>query len=180
LDITESGIYWVEITEGVCVVRDSVEITYFDIENFLGVDTSMCMGDRIRLSYDDDGLSAYEWSNGSNGSSIEVREGGTYSLKLTRSGCEVLDELVVTEKPQPTLSIDKEISVCDGESILLRPTSNGDRYEWSNGELNKEISVSEEGTYQVIAYLEDCPANDFTTVFVDERPEFNFEPDSTI
>jgi len=178
--LTEPGTYWVEVTEGVCSKRDSIVITYFDVEGYLGPDTSMCMGDKIKLEYTDDGSASYEWSNGSNQSSIEVREGGIYSLRLTRGTCELTDEIEVIEKPLPELSIESELAVCAGESIYLAPTSNGDAFEWSTGEMAKDISVSEEGTYQVIAFLDDCPNNDYVTVFVDERPEVDLGPDTTI
>lgn len=180
LEVTEPGIYWVEVINGSCSARDSVEISYFDIENFLGADTSLCEGESIRLEGPADGLISYTWNDGSNGSVLLVDEPDTYGLTLSREDCELFDDIEVALKPQPSLSIGRDTAFCEGDVLTISPMSNGDRFEWSNGDVSQNTTVSEEGTYQVIAYLNDCPANDYITVFMDQRPEINLGNDTTI
>ena len=55
------------------------------LSQFLGNDTTICQGQTVQLSAPS-GYSSYSWSNGSNSSSINVSNAGTYSVSAYNTG----------------------------------------------------------------------------------------------
>jgi len=101
-------------------------------------------------------------------------------LILYREDCSLTDEVFISVRPLPTLEVTSETTICEGDQVTIIPTSNGDSFEWSNGDFSKGTSLSEEGSYMVTAYLEGCSESAYTTIFVDERPELDLGPDTAI
>jgi hypothetical protein len=113
----------------------------------LGMDITICSGTCVTLEAPDEPGSTYLWSSGQTTSSITVCPATTttYSVAMTTSdGCEASDTLVVTVLPALVFDLGSDLSVCQGETILINgPASSGYTYEWfANGQQLPETSSS--------------------------------------
>src|SRR5690606_3048796 len=52
---------------------------------------------------------------------------------------------------KPTVSVDNELTICEGDSIVMTINETAASYRWSNGETTKSITVKNSGNY--IAYV---------------------------
>lgn len=111
---------------------------------------SICPGTSIELSAENG--AEYLWSNGADTQSIDVTEGGTYSVVIyDQDGCASLSNTltvdVVTEEV-PSITLDGEDVFCEGSEAYLTASA-GSGYEWSNGASEQTIVVTESGSYSV-------------------------------
>ena len=145
------GTYSVTITDGNgCTNETSIEV----IENsnpepvILGL-TSFCTGSNLILELDNN-YSTYEWSNGSNGETLELSSSGTYSVTVSNaSGCTGEAEWTVTENNSLEPIITGVLSFCAGEYTTLTAPSNL-TYFWSNNMTTQSITVSTPGDYTLL------------------------------
>ncbi len=88
----------------------------------------LCPGESVTLTTNS-GFET-EWSNGGTESSIEVNEGGTYTVTLTDdAGCSFTSDPVtidVLEPAVPAVSIDGQLGFCEGGSVTLSGPEDGD------------------------------------------------------
>lgn len=138
-----------------------------------------CPGESVTLTAPA-GFAAYEWSTNAVTESIDVGEGGNYSvLVYDDAGCAGFSNtvsLVLIEGNAPSIALDGDSDLCDG-SVLTLTASNADNYTWSTGEETQNIDVTEAGAYAV--YSVDICGNAGTsdTLFVEvyEAPLSNPE-----
>lgn len=92
---TGPGLYWLEIQQNGCTIRDSVNISIkpSPVVN-IGPDTSICFNHGIILNA---GMIAdsYLWNTGENTPSISIKDTGTYSVTVTVNSCSASDTLTV-------------------------------------------------------------------------------------
>lgn len=162
--------YWVEITIGTCVVRDSVEVILGqgDTENFeiQGADqASYCEGETVTLDATVAGASAvYNWNTTETTPTIEVTAGGTYSVEVTQNDCVFTDEVTINFNSPPAVTIDESGEICGETAILTATDIAGATYLWSNGETTPSIEVSEGGNYSVEVTDGGCVVNASTDI----------------
>ncbi len=110
INVTSPGQYWVEVTNGGCSARDTVNVTAspaFTVD--LGPDATMCRtGGLVILSVDDAGATSIEWGKEEDpffGSSVQPNAAivtpitpGTYWVAVTRGGCTVRDTIVISPR----------------------------------------------------------------------------------
>lgn len=93
----------------------------------------------------------YEWSNGETTQDLSDLPAGTYTVTVTEStGCTVeesFDVGVEFANPQPV--IQAPALLCEGDLIDLSVLGNYDYFEWSTGEFNPSIQITQAGTYWV-------------------------------
>lgn len=180
LTTSVSDTIWVEIEELGCITRDSIIVTFYDHENFLGPDTNYCEGTTLRLDIPLDGLSNYRWNDGSTNDFLEMNAPGVYSVEITREDCRLTDTVVVNELLLPRLELPRDTSYCEGDVVLLDPNTNADSVRWSTNAQSNSIEVDMEGNYTIEAWRRGCMNSSMTTVFMDERPTVDFGPDTSI
>ena len=131
------------VIEAPCIV-DAFEVT-------LEGQPVICPGETVTLSAPT-GYNSYAWSNGVEGETITVGETGNFTvLVYDEEGCAGISNSISIEVYQPevpTISIDGELKLCDGESVTLI-CSSAPEYTWSTGSTDQAIQITEAGTYSV-------------------------------
>lgn len=99
------------------------------------------------------GVSTFVWFTGDTGTTLVVREPGSYGgTVIDSNGCYYVGALVnVTagNLPQVVLAAER-LTICEGDSLLLEASGFGaSRYQWSTGETTRTITVREGGAYWV-------------------------------
>lgn len=80
----------------------------------------------------------------------------------------------------PSLSLDKQLSICEGKTTDIIPLGNFDSYQWNNGSTDKSISVSKEGWYKLTASKNGCSTIDSTYLTVVLAPKVYLGRDTTL
>ncbi|OQX75339.1 MAG: hypothetical protein B6D61_10590 [Bacteroidetes bacterium 4484_249] len=148
--VNQSGMYYVDVTDNHgCIGSDTVYAQVGSIVD-LGPDTILCEGKTITLDagYEFD---FYNWNTGQSGvQSIEVTEGGTYSVEVNYYfGCTSEDEIYIEGVPLPVAVISGNDNLCEGETIWLNALPGSYEYYW-NGNTTPDsasIEVTQGGTY---------------------------------
>jgi gliding motility-associated-like protein len=142
----------------------------------LGNDTTITIGDTITLqttNFNGGANTTYLWSNGSNGSTLQVTYPGIYSITVTYAGsCTVIDTIIIGCYTPLSFSI--QSTSCPGSSdgsILVIPLDTAATYTylWSNGDTTAFTGNLYSGHYWVTATGSNgCFGID--TAFVPEPP----------
>jgi hypothetical protein len=122
--------------------------------------TTLCNGGSVILT--STSLAGNVWSTGATTQSITVTTAGSYSVSVLNNGCSSVSSaatnVVVNPLPSiPTITPDGPTTFCLGDNVVLStidPTSRNSgslSYMWSSGETSTSISVSDPGTYSVVA-----------------------------
>ena len=171
IDVTSSGNYSVIASNSNgCTASASATVNVMENPTVtISGEPSICVGGITNLTAD--GGASYIWSNGFQGSSINVSEAGTYSVVATgANGCTSSASMVVAQYSAPEVSISGNTTVCEGSSETLTATG-GVSYMWSNGETTASISVNAFGIYSVTATGNGgCTSTANVTVFVASAP----------
>lgn len=183
INVTNGGAYTVTVTAANgCSGSSNYNITAWTlpVAQITGV-TAVCSGSAANLIAGPVGLS-YQWSNGSNASSIQPIANGTFTLTVTDgNGCSNSVSQSVTVNVNPTPLITGTFDVCQGDQGLLDAgNSPGVTYVWSNGTTGSSIQPIASGTYTVVVTdANGCTgtASQFLTVHLLPTPTISGDPD---
>ncbi len=169
--VSETGIYWVEVAINGCTAIDSVSILYNEEPNLnFGLDTLLCENEVLVLSaYHPN--ATYLWQDGFVGSGITVTSSGTYWVEVSVPGCGLYTDSIAVEYtavPQPFLGGD--FHLCEGDSYLLSTQLSGVDHIWSNGTSDTILWVSESGDYWVDIIVEGCAKRDSINIQFNSIP----------
>lgn len=151
LQVSESGIYWLDIETPCGPTSDTIQVTILNSgtpDQLLGPDTSICPNGTLILDPGLNGPAAYLWQDGSLSSSYTVSQPGIYSVIIV-SECGVLNDEIIVEWADPIEVPLNEYSICQGESISLDLFAPGLSYLWEDGSTNPSFTVSQAGIYSV-------------------------------
>lgn len=137
LNINESGQYSIEVTNSFgCIDTDELTAVFNTPPNLdLEGDAEFCQGASVELSVNTN-TSLIQWSlNGQviaqNTSTVEVSEAGIYLITAESiEGCQVSDEIEVTENMIPSINIDN-IELCPGEMQNISLPAGFEEYIWT-------------------------------------------------
>ena len=101
--------------------------------------------------------------------SQNISESGTYYFRAESNGCwSEPASATVTINPLPTPDLGADIEVCANE-ITLDLSTAFDNYLWNNGEVNRNITVSQSGIYSVtVTNQYGCTGSDEINVILKE------------
>lgn len=172
LQVTESGIYWVEVSDpNFCTFRDTVEVIVSPILNVEaklqeGTNTTICLGDSIRLRAT--GAASYEWEGEGilsesfvSNPLVSPKETTTYFVTGYggfRGDCKPqTDTITIFVKEIPILELGKDTMLCAEISYILDATVKNSTaiYTWEDGSNEPQRTVTENGTYKV-EVVTDC------------------------
>jgi len=178
--VSQSGIYSVDLNLNGCTYTDSIEIIVNNVSSFdLGSDTTLCEGETLTLSGFTPGAN-YLWQDGSTTSFLNATLTGQYHLTVDLNGCITSDTIQVTFDPSPIIDLGPDVSICEGDSLLLDAVFPGASYIWNTGSTSSSIYVSQSGIYQVDLDLNGCSYIDSIEVTVNNSSNFQFGNDTTL
>ncbi len=159
ITIKKSGTYWVQAKNASCISTDTIKIGFFSTEARLGNDTVICSKTEFWLKSK---ISNAEntWSTGSQQDSIKITETGLYWLHVKAGSCETTDSVFVTVLPEPTINFDKELMLCEGDSMVFDAKNPGAQYLWSTAETSQFITVKKAGKYWLTINIGECSVSD--------------------
>ena len=167
IDVTTTGIYWLQLSNRCGLDRDSIYVEFDpDLDPELGPDTALCVGDDRLLSASDPEADSYIWSTGDTTSSITVTTEGLYWVKSTNACGDFYDSVNLEFDQIPDFTFPwTDSTACIGDAIVLKATSPDVDYRWFNFSNDSTVAVTTPGTYWV-EILNHCGSDiDSTTVW---------------
>ena len=147
LDISSTGVYWLQTNSGQCIGSDTVSVTFYSTPVInLGKDTAFCDNQLFTLTLDTS--NAYVWSDGSTASFLNILNTGVYWAETNNGPCFFRDSINVSVISAPFIDLGADISVCLEETIIL-DAGIANAYLWSDSSTFSSILVSEPGLYWV-------------------------------
>ncbi len=149
LQVSDSGVYWVDIDTPCGLVSDTVEIFQSNdlpVVN-LGNDTILCPSEILIFDVTNQGAT-YLWQDGSTDPTFSVSQPGNYAVSVSNECGEVQDQINVSIADPITAELNGA-SLCPGESIDFDVTSPGASYLWQDGSTNPTYAATAAGTYSV-------------------------------
>jgi gliding motility-associated-like protein len=150
INVTQTSIYWADVTKDQCVYRDSILILVKPLPLVkLGNDTTLCEDQILLLDAKNTG-SNYQWQDNSNNQTFLVSKQGLYWAKVMANGCFASDTININYKLKPVFTLGRDTGICESMTIILQPViqnPQGINYVWSNGVTSPSISITQTGTY---------------------------------
>lgn len=161
INVSMSGTYWLQVSNGSCVESDTVVINLI-CQGFAsganGTDID-CFGNQngmidLTVVGGTPGYT-YSWSTGDTTQDISNLSGGTYTVSLTdQNGCNRQQTVTINEPSVLTATIQGTDAVCHGTPsglINLIPSGGTPNYtySWSNGDTTQDLLNVPAGSYTV-------------------------------
>lgn len=143
-----SGKKWVISSNRDCniyVDTFKVKLTDFDVDLR---DTFICKDETLIFDAKVDSVASYLWQDNSTGSSLIVKEPGSYWAYVTVGKCSRKDEFIVFQKTFP-VNFEADTNICEGASVLLEVMDKNLQYLWQDGSTESTFLAKEKGTYTV-------------------------------
>lgn len=122
------------------------------------------------------GLPPYQFQIGEKTMSdtfIIAMESGSYTLQVSDANNCANNKTFEIEAPRiPVFDLGGEQAICDGKGLALSPGADFQRYEWSTGSTDPEITITETGSYSLKVFNEaGCSYSDTVEVVASQKPE---------
>ncbi|NNV56222.1 T9SS type B sorting domain-containing protein [Limnovirga soli] len=137
-----------------CFTSDTIGVyyQYYPSADF-GADTTLCNNATLALHLLPQKNSfwnpEYTWSDGSSDDSLVIQSQGTYWGSVSFNGCIVKDTITINYVSGETVSLGADTTICEGDSIVLKPNIANATYLWSTGANTQQIIVKNTGSYWV-------------------------------
>lgn len=178
LQVTQSGLYSLTASNGVCEDVDNIRVTFFDYPQLnLGADTFICEPTELTfdLSHQSSGAS-YRWYNGSS-SPVHVMyadETQTIYVKASISICAVVDSLTINLVDAPRAELIRDTILCTGDNISIAAKgSEAWDYRWSNGDSTNVLFTKFADTYSLSVTDEHCTGIQTVRIKEVKAPDVN-------
>ncbi len=153
--ISDSGTYWVTVTEECHVTLDSVVVgkTVVTVD-VTQEDTTLCYGDTIQLQATVAPAIAtmYGWSTGDSVLTNKASAPGRYAFEATYMKCTATDDVLIENYPRIHIELGEDKEVCADEPVtlpVLVTSEAEDKYLWQDGSTYRKYVVKESGLYYV-------------------------------
>jgi len=149
--IDKKGTYFVRITEGHCVLSDTLIVENPRIDLELGPDEHFC-DYVLKMLEAPAGMKKYTWNYEGNTNTIQVKKAGQYFIEVEDSnGCTASDTINLTVSQSPEITLGPDTSICSRTSLKISPGGNFLRYTWSFGVDDDAVEreIESAGTYSV-------------------------------
>lgn len=149
ISVNATGNYSVVVTDANgCTGTSSVTFNSLPFTNaVITGPAGFCTGNNATIDAGA-GYSNYQWSNGNNSQSINVTNGGAYTVTVTAAnGCSGTSNYSITAWPLPTAQITGVTAICQGLAANLIAGPAGVNYQWSTGSSASSIQPTTGGNY---------------------------------
>lgn len=175
----KAGTYWVSAQDKSCITMvDSFYVDEIKVDIQLPKDTLICKNDTISIKARGVPAGAvYQWSTGTKDSVLEVSKPGTYIFYAGLSGCTDTAKVEVQEHVTSSIDLGEDQSICMDAVLTLPHIATSpiyDQYLWSDGSTQRNLKVTEAGTYYVTVSNQCQTISD--TITITERNCYLFFP----
>ena len=148
--VSSAGTYSVTVTNICGSTSDEIEVAPFDIPFVnLGPDTTtLCPGETLLLEPATQ-TGTYLWQDGSTNTSYEVSETGLYSLSISNICGSDYNDIYVNYIQPPSVDLGPDLSLCDGDTVILSSPANEGNFTWQDGSTNAMFAATDSGTYSL-------------------------------
>ncbi len=172
LNVTSTGLYWVKVKGASgCILSDTTQVSPFPALPVvsLGPDKYLC-NEQIIVLTTTNVFSEYEWSNGSENSTLTVYLPGTYWVRAS-DGCQMNTDTVLVIATSNTndlnLNYNGSDRVCSSAlPFVLLAESGYQAYDWSTGASGQSLPITTTGQYALTA-TDELGCNLRDTLWVD-------------
>lgn len=160
--VSESGTYWVDVTENNCSSRDSIQVDYIPLPAVnLGPDSILCIGETLELDAQLMGANSYLWQDNSSLSTYSVSQEGLYHVTVNTYCGDISDTVFISYHGPVVVNLGNDTSICFGEELYLNPYNPlVDSYLWNDGSTQEDKTIGSGGTYSVTVYIDGCEGYD--------------------
>ncbi|MCW3108942.1 MAG: hypothetical protein JWQ09_3448 [Segetibacter sp.] len=147
--VSAAGLYWLKVTSGICAFTDSITIAVKPLPVVtLPPDTTICNTATLVLTVTQPGAT-YQWNDGEVKNSKIVDAAGTYSVIVTKNGCQGRDTINVVHLQSPVFNLGRDTTLCTGDVYTLHAGFLNANYRWQDNTKSTEFDVKQAGTYFV-------------------------------
>lgn len=148
--VSEEGTYWLEASDGVCKVKDSIHCSFIEPPMpALPHEMMLCEGEELWLQADPDGrfpLGDFVWNNGETEAAIKVAEPGEYRVEISIGQCNAQGAVKLLEVGRiPPMDWTESQILCPGQSINLSVDTTTANRLWPDGSQGSHFEVSAPG-----------------------------------
>ncbi len=130
-------------------------------------DTQLCQNLQLPLQIQAEG-DTYRWQDGSTSKDYEITSPGTYWVEVQKGNCTFTDTLKVLPDDS-FVALGADTTICQNESIIINISPQiGQTYQWQDGSINLDYTISEAGLYWVESKDSLCSFRDSITVEVEK------------
>jgi gliding motility-associated-like protein len=161
-----AGQFKVIVTDGPCVVADSVNVAFLDAPDFsLGDDQGACEGDQLMVSVSPATLGLITWDDGEMDVTRSFTDTGLRFVDVEDdNGCIARDSVQLTFNAPPVLNLGLDTTVCEDEPFTLMPAAGPGNFTWPDGSNGPTYLVSAPGTIRVALEDDFCRVTDTVNV----------------
>lgn len=161
--------YIVTFEQNCQTLSDTVTVTVNSADVSIAGSDSICVGGGTTLDAGD--FFFYQWSTGATTPTIDISAAGSYTVTVYGdAGCSDIDTFTVANYPIPSVMVNGNLSICDGNSTILSTVPVFDTYLWSNGSTTPTIEVAEADSYSVTVTNENaCVGSGDATVVINDN-----------
>ena len=153
--VTDTGMFSVTVTDGICTYSDSVFYGYYpEVQVSLGNDSSVCYTPSAEIVPITQNVSTYLWSNGSVGSTLTVNQSNDYGVTAYGVGgyCKAEDVVHWDFWSEPLLDLGSDTSFCHNDVLQLNPWTQSAfpiSYRWNDNSNDSVLNLNLIGLYWV-------------------------------
>ncbi len=149
---THDFTYTVTVTSGICQVVESVFVPVYS-KPMLNLDNTynICRNDTI---FSNVNYPSYLWlpNNTTDSFLVALYSGPLYLTVTDSNGCQNTDTTYVLLKPSPIINIEEELTISQGNPVVIGVGNDYDSYLWSTGDT----------TYYIVYYSDSLSVGDYT------------------
>lgn len=171
ITVSTTDWYWVDVTNGACVTRDSMYAVVFDSNSAVGfgADTTLCSPGSITLDAGYWPAGTYLWSDNSTGQTLTTTVAGNYFVEVD-AGCGILRDTIVIAFDSASVNLGSDTASC-AMPVMLDAGSANTTWAWSTGGTSQMETFSASGTYYVdVMNANGCVASDTVVVTINTLP----------
>lgn len=177
--VNQPGTYWLRTSSGFCTNYDTIELIAKPKPSVLiANDTILCRGQNLLVDAHSPGNRVL-WNTGDTTQQITLKTPQTYVVVATNTdGCHASDTIKFDYFPPTKAFTDHEQDICEGSSVLIKPTATLTGIQWFDGQISPTYTCKQGGLVSMIATDSlGCAVTD--SVFVHEHalPETQLEPE---